>query len=107
MQVPRRVANESQKKLNHQQELDLAKYIKQLLERHLAPTRRMIQNFASSVASEPCSDMWVQRFLHRYREQFKYAWVTGMDSNRHNAESQYKYESYFELLKQKVTQYNI
>lgn len=107
VQVPRRVANESQKKLNNQQELDLVKYILQLSERHSAPTRRMIQNFASSVASQPCSDMWVQRFLHRHHEQLKYAWVTGMDSNRHNAESQYKYELYFQLLQQKVTQYNI
>jgi hypothetical protein len=30
-----------------------------------------------------------------------------MDSNRHNAESGYKYKLYFELLQQKITQYNI
>jgi hypothetical protein len=107
VQVPQRVANESQKKLNNQQELDLVKYILQLSERHLAPTRRMIQNFASSVASQPCSNMWVQRFLYRHHKQLKYAWVTSMDLNRHNAKSQYKYKSYFVLLQQKVTQYNI
>jgi hypothetical protein len=107
VQGSRRVANDNQKKLNHQQESDLVKYILQLSERHLPPTRRMIQNFASSVASEPCSDVWVRRFLHRHHDQLKYAWVTGMDSNRHNAESQYKYELYFTALQQKVTQYNI
>jgi hypothetical protein len=30
-----------------------------------------------------------------------------MDSNRHNAESQYKYQLYFEVLQQKITQYDI
>lgn len=30
-----------------------------------------------------------------------------MDSNRHNAESRYKYKLYFNLLQQKITKYDI
>jgi hypothetical protein len=30
-----------------------------------------------------------------------------MDSNRHNAESEYRYKLYFELLQQKITQYSL
>jgi hypothetical protein len=30
-----------------------------------------------------------------------------MESNRHNAESGYKYKLYFELLQQKITQYEL
>ena len=30
-----------------------------------------------------------------------------MDSNRHNAESRYKYKLYFDLLQQKITEYDI
>jgi hypothetical protein len=30
-----------------------------------------------------------------------------MDSNRHNAESGYKYKLYFDLLQQKITKYNV
>ena len=67
----------------------------------------MIQNFASSVASQPCSDSWVKRFLHRHRDRLTLQWTTGMDSNRYNAESQYKYQLYFEILQQKITQYDI
>ena len=106
-QVPRRVANENQQKLSNQQELDLVKYIEELSARHLPPTRHMIQNFASSVASQPCSDSWVKRFLHRHRDRLTLQWTTGMDSNRHNAESQCKYQLYFEVLQQKITQYDI
>ncbi|KAF1933347.1 putative pogo transposable element [Didymella exigua CBS 183.55] len=67
----------------------------------------MVQNFASSVASQPCSDSWVNRFLHRHRDQLTSQWATGMDSNRHNAESAYKYKLYFKLLQQKITQYKL
>jgi hypothetical protein len=67
----------------------------------------MIQKFAFSVALQPCSDSWVTRFLHRYRDRLTSQWATGMDSNRHNAESGYKYNLYFELLQQKITQYEL
>ncbi|KAF1923283.1 uncharacterized protein M421DRAFT_11464, partial [Didymella exigua CBS 183.55] len=107
VQGPRRVAHENKRKLNKQQEADLVKYIEELSARHLPPTRRMVQNFASSVALQPCSDSWVNRFLHRHRDQLTSQWATGMDSNRHNAESAYKYKLYFELLQQKITQYEL
>lgn len=67
----------------------------------------MVQNFASAVASNPCSESWVTRFLHRHHDQLTSQWTTGMDSNRHNAESEYKYKLYFKLLQQKITQYSL
>ena len=106
-QVPRHVANDNQRKLSQQQELDLVKYIEELSTRRLAPTRHMIQNFASSVALQPCSDSWVTRFQHRYHDRLTSQWTTGMDSNRHNAESGDKYKLYSELLQQKITQYEL
>ena len=107
VQVPRHVDIRNNQKLSHQQEEDLVKYIEKLGERHLAPTRTMIQNFASSVASDRCSKIWVTRFLHRYHDRLKSVWATGMDANRHNADSGYKYELYFEALQQKITQYRL
>ena len=95
------------RKLNDQQETDLLNYIERLTARHLPPTRAMIRNFASAVASTPCSDKWVTRFLHRHRNWLTSQWATGMDSNRHNAESGYKYELYFKLLQQKITEYDL
>ena len=67
----------------------------------------MVQIFASAVASDRCSDSWVMRFLNRYRNQLTSQWTTGMDSNRHNAESGYNYELYYKLIQRVITQYNI
>ena len=68
-QVPRHVANDNQRKLSHQQEADPVKYIEELTARRIPPTRAMVRNFASSVASSRVSDSWVTRFLHRHRDQ--------------------------------------
>ncbi|KAF1343525.1 hypothetical protein EJ07DRAFT_186504 [Lizonia empirigonia] len=69
----------------------------ELGKRHLPPTRTMIQNLASSVASERCSDSWVTRFLHCYHDQLKGVWTTGIDSESHNAESAYKPEHTYNM----------
>ncbi|KAF1924063.1 uncharacterized protein M421DRAFT_73352, partial [Didymella exigua CBS 183.55] len=47
-----------------QLEEDLVKYIEKLTRRHLQPTSRIVQNFASAVASNPCSESWVTCFLY-------------------------------------------
>ena len=107
VQVPREVMTPNSRKLNDQQETDLINYIERLTARHLPPTRAMVRNFASAVASTPCSDKWVTRFLRRHRNRLTSQWATGMDSNRHNAESGHKYESYFKLLQQKITEYDL
>ena len=107
VQVPREVADRHQTKLTPQQELELVQYIEELTARRSAPTRDMIRNFASSVAQTPCSESWVTRFLHRHQHELTIQWVTGMDSNRHHAESEDKYRMYFNLLLQKIAEYNL
>ena len=107
VQVPRDVANSNQAKLNPQQEKELVKYINELNDRHLSPTREMIQNFASAVAESPVSERWVSRFLNRYHHQLNPQFVTGMDSSRHHADSEAKYSSYFDLLQYTITKYDI
>jgi membrane-bound lytic murein transglycosylase B len=56
VQVPQGVADPNQRKLTPQQEADLVQYIETLSARHLPPTRTMVQNFASKVAQDHCSD---------------------------------------------------
>jgi hypothetical protein len=107
VQVPRRVADLHQQKLTPQQEVDLVQYIELLSARHLPPTRAMVRNLASTVAQNPCSESWVTRFLHRHCDQLTSQWTSAMDSNRHNAESGYKYKLYFDTLQQKITEYDI
>ncbi|KAF1972359.1 hypothetical protein BU23DRAFT_535025 [Bimuria novae-zelandiae CBS 107.79] len=51
----RRVQRPRQK-LTPQQEQELVRYIKRLTERHIPPTREMIQNFALTIAKELVSE---------------------------------------------------
>jgi hypothetical protein len=97
----------SQQKLTPQQEEELVQYIEELSARHIPPTREMIANFASAVAREPVSESWVTRFINKYSIHLISQYSTGMDSNRHNADSYTKYELYFNLLQRKIAEYKV
>jgi hypothetical protein len=97
----------AQQKLTPQQEKELVKYIDELTARHIPPTREMIANFASAVVQEPVSESWVTRFISKYSIDLISQYSTGMDADRHNADSYAKYELYFNLLQQKITQYKV
>ena len=97
----------NQRKLSLQQEHELVQYIKGLTKRRLPPTRSMIQNFASQVAKERVSKSWVTRFINRNSSELTSQWTAGMDANRHQADSGVKYRQYFDLLHEKISQYNI
>jgi Tc5 transposase DNA-binding domain/DDE superfamily endonuclease len=104
---PRKVKAINQQRLSPQQEQELIRYIKKLTERGLPPTRQMIQNFAASIARTSVSISWVDQFIKRNSTELISRWTTGIDSNRHKADSEAKYRLYFQLLQQKVSQYNI
>ncbi|PVH91344.1 hypothetical protein DM02DRAFT_546012, partial [Periconia macrospinosa] len=88
-------------KLSQQQEDYLVKYIQELTERRLPPTRSMIKNFAELVAGEPVSERWVSRFLATHHQRLLSKWNVCMDRNRHQADSVLKYTLYYELLQEK------
>jgi hypothetical protein len=75
--------HQQQRKLTPQAEAELVRYIQSLSDRHMPPTRNMIQNFASKIAREEVSEAWVTRFLHRHPDDIISKWATGMDSARH------------------------
>jgi hypothetical protein len=96
-----------QQKLNPQQEEGLVDYIAALTARGLPPTRAMIQNFASNIAKQHVGRGWVTRFIHQNHDHLISKWSAGMDVVRHYADSQRKYELYFELLHHKIVQYDV
>jgi hypothetical protein len=98
---------QDRQKLSPQQEEELIKYIDVITERGLPPTRAMLQNFASSVAESPCSERWVDRFLHRHKDSVTMRWATGMDRDRHQADSGDNYRLYFDLIHSKMREYNV
>jgi hypothetical protein len=107
VQVPRELKDSNQKKLTPQQEAGLVKYIEELTARHIPPTREIIRNFASAVAKEEVSDSWVTRFINTYSIHLISQYSTGMDANRHHADSYIKYKLYFDLLQAKIVKYNV
>jgi transposase len=105
--VPRTTKILNTRKLNPQQEAELVKYIEDLTARRLQPTREMVQNFASSIAKQDIGKSWVTRFLNRNKIKLAAHWTTGMDQDRHTADSEEKYQLFFQLLLGKIQQYNI
>jgi AraC-like DNA-binding protein len=107
VQLPKETKYFNQQKLTPQQEEELVQYIEELTARHIPPTREMIANFASAVAREPVSESWVTRFINKYSIHLISKYSTGMDANRHNADSYAKYELYFNLLQRKIAEYKV
>jgi len=98
---------ENQQALYPQQELELLRYIKKLTEQGLPPTRAMIRRFGSDIAKKELGKNWVDRYIQRHEVDLISRWATGIDRSRHQADSQSKYSLYFELLRSKLSQYDI
>lgn len=105
--LPREEYKNQQRKINPQQELELVKYIEKLTARRLSPTREMIQNFASAIAKTEISKSWVTRFINRNRLAIEPHWAPAMDRVRHQTDSEEKYRQFFQLLAEKIEEYNI
>jgi hypothetical protein len=98
---------QNQQALHPQQELELLRYIERLTRQGLPPTRPMIRRFASSIAGKELGVHWVDRYIERHQVDLISRWATGIDRSRHQADSQLKYSLYFELLRSKLSQYDI
>jgi hypothetical protein len=96
-----------QQALSPQQEIELVVYIEKLTKRGLPPTREMIRNFSSEIAKRQLGKCWVDRFVKRNKIHLISKWTTGIDRNRHQADSETKYRLYFDLLHSKMREYNI
>jgi hypothetical protein len=93
--------------LGQHQEQELIQYIGRLTERGLPPTRQMINNFVSCIAKRDVSMSWTNQFIKRHQEDLITSWTTGLDRDRHNADSEAKYELYFQLLHKKIKKYSV
>jgi hypothetical protein len=67
----------------------------------------MIRNLGSQIAKRDLGTCWVDRFVHRYPDSLISKWTTGMDNSRHKADSGRKYSFYFDLLPDKIDQYQV
>ncbi len=93
--------------LHLKQESELVKYIQDLTEQRLSPTRAMVQTYASILAKKEVSEAWVTRFLARNQEALISRWAPAIDSKQHKADSYNSYSLYFKALNGKINKYDI
>ncbi|CAI6335566.1 unnamed protein product [Periconia digitata] len=67
----------------------------------------MIQNFGSCIAKKDVSIASVDRFVKRHQEDLITSWSTGLDRNRHKADSEAKCKLYFKLLHERIEKYGV
>jgi hypothetical protein len=67
----------------------------------------MIRNFASEISGKEVGKHWAERFIKRHGNDLLLAWSSGMDKERHKADSALKYSLYFDLLRRKMEEYGI
>ncbi|OAG21081.1 hypothetical protein CC77DRAFT_849744 [Alternaria alternata] len=100
-----KIAN--QQRLNPQQEQEVVSHIDRATRDGLPPTGSILKNFGSAVAQQEVSDSWVKRFRRRHPDKLITKWDTGIDRERHVADSKYKYELYFNLLHSEIVEHGI
>jgi hypothetical protein len=103
----RAIKAQNQQALHPQQEQELLRYIERLTRQGLPPTRPMIRRFASSIARKELGVHWVDRYIERHQVDLISRWATGIDRSRHQADLGLKYKLYFDLLIDKISQYNV
>jgi hypothetical protein len=67
----------------------------------------MVRRFASQLAQKELGYHWVDRFVQRYPGLLKPKLATAIDRNRHRADSEFKYKLHFDLLRDKLSQYEV
>ena len=67
----------------------------------------MIRLFASEITKKEVGKGWVDRYIQRYQVDLISRWATGTDRSRHQANSLLKYNLYFDLLRRKLSQYDV
>lgn len=73
----------------------------------MAPTRAVIQTFASEIADVPVSESWVTRFVNRNHDHLISKWTVGIDALRHKAGSRFKYKQYCDPLHGKMHKHDV
>ncbi|KAF2818743.1 hypothetical protein CC86DRAFT_241183, partial [Ophiobolus disseminans] len=103
----RELNGQNRRALHPHQEQELLRYVERLTRQGLSPSRPMIRRFASQIAKRELGIHWVDKYIKRYDVNLISKWTTGIDRSRHQADSVVKYTLYFDLLRNKIGQYNM
>ena len=67
----------------------------------------MLRNFITEICGREPGKTWILRFLTRYDLNLILRYTVGLDKERLRADSIYKYLLYFELMRQKIEEYQV
>ena len=101
------VKHQNQCLLSPPQERRLVKYINRITEIGLPPTPSMVRNFAHSICQKEPGKGWSSRFCKRWSHVLDSRYLTAIDISRQKADSKRSYAFYFDLLDQKIRQYEV
>ena len=79
----------------------------ELTDRGIPPTPAMLYTIAADIAGKRPGRGWPARFVSKYAGELKSGFLAGFDSARKKADTKASYEYYFELVKQKMQQYDV
>src|SRR4051794_36298912 len=97
----------NQQFLNNEQSNTLVKWVNQLTERGLPPTRQTLANLAKDITGVEPGKSWPSRWLKKHSDELIYRYSTGLDIDRQRADSASRYEKYFANLRAIIEKYNL
>lgn len=84
--------------LEEGQRAALIQRLRELSSRHLYVTPAILRNMATEIGSRRPGRSWAQRFIRKYKSEFKCITVSGMETARHVAEYRPVFEEYFDIV---------
>ena len=102
-----KVKHQKQQLLSPEQERTLVDYINKLTENGLCPTPSMLRQFAFDIAKKLPKKDWSHEFCKRWSSRLSSRYMTAIDAARSKADSEQSYRLYFDLIKEKMEQYEV
>jgi len=91
-------SSSSIQKLNSMQEKVLLEHINKLSDRGIPPTPQIVKNIAEEISGKKLGDHWVTRFVKRYRDRIKSAYLCTIDHRRKRADNSRHFQVFFDLV---------
>jgi Tc5 transposase-like DNA-binding protein len=88
--------SKTHKLLTDAQEEVLFDHIRELTDRGIPPTPKILQNLVVEIVKHPVGGRWVSRFRQRYKDRLKSVYLKGLDHSRHIADNKRHYKHYFD-----------
>ena len=102
-----KVKCDNQALLSTQQERTLVQYINKLTELGIPPTVGMVGNMVHDIVGKWPGKTWSQRFCKRWKSVLSSKYLTTFEASRFKADSEWSYRLYFDLVKEKIQQYDV